>query len=83
MASVLLTHESGLKKEVKCGFSWTVFFFGFLVPLIRGDLKWAGIMFVLALVIGIPTAGIGAGVVGLVFCFKYQALYQRTTSKGI
>lgn len=28
--------KNGVTKEVKVGFSWTVFFFGWLVPLFRG-----------------------------------------------
>lgn len=28
------------KKEIKLGFSWTMFFFGIFVPLFRGDWKW-------------------------------------------
>ncbi|WP_435163662.1 hypothetical protein [Paenibacillus glycanilyticus] len=36
---VALRHTSGVTKRVKVGFSWTMFFFGWLVPLIRGDIK--------------------------------------------
>lgn len=75
MSKVLLTHESGLKKEVKCGFSWTVFFFGFLVPLIRGDLKGAAIMFVLEVGLWASTGEGGIWIVGLIFCFTYNKLY--------
>ncbi len=39
-------------------FSWTTFFFGFIVPLVRGDLKWALIMVAISIAIGIPTLGL-------------------------
>ncbi len=74
---ILMIHDSGVTKEVKCGFSWTTFFFGFLVPLIRGDLKWAAILFILSLVLGIPTMGIGGAVCGIVFSFVYNKIYIK------
>lgn len=37
-------------KESNIGFSWTTLIFGFLVPLLRGDEKWAIIQFVLAII---------------------------------
>ena len=43
---LLMENEFGSKKVVKIGFSWTVFFFGSLVPLFRGDLKWFFIMLI-------------------------------------
>lgn len=73
----VLKHESGLIKEVKIGFSWTTLFFGLFVPLIRGDLKWALIMFGIALLAGIPTSGIGSLISNLVFAFIYNKLYVR------
>ncbi len=36
-----LKHPSGVTKEVKTGFSWTIFFFGFFALLIRGQIKEA------------------------------------------
>ena len=40
--SVMIKHaSSGLVKTGKYGFSWTYFFFGWLVPLIRGELQVA------------------------------------------
>ena len=64
-------------KECVTGFSWTTFFFGLIVPLVRGDLKWAAILFVLCLVIGIPTFGIGGLIVNTVFAFFYNKIFIR------
>lgn len=44
-----------ITKDVKVGFSWTMFFFGPLVPLFRGDLKW----FLFSILISFFTVGIG------------------------
>ncbi len=74
---VILKHESGLVKEVKKGFSWTLFFFGLFVPLIRGDLKWTIIMLLLQGLAGALTLGIGAFVVSLIFAFVYNKIYIR------
>lgn len=74
---VILKHDSGLVKEVKKGFSWTLFFFGLFVPLIRGDLKWAVIMFLLQVLVGSFTLGIGALVVNLIFAFIYNKIYIK------
>ena len=48
----VVLEKNGLRKEVKVGFSWTVFFFGLFVPLFRGDLKWAAIMFFGTILLG-------------------------------
>jgi hypothetical protein len=72
-----LKNDAGMVKEVKKGFSWTVFFFGVFVPLIRGDLKWAGIMLMLSILAGIFTAGFGAMVPGLIFSFVYNKIYIK------
>lgn len=69
--------KAGLTKEVKVGFSWTTFFFGFFPALFRGDLKWAAIMFIISLLIGGFTAGIGALVSGIVFSFIYNKIYIK------
>lgn len=74
---MVLRHPSGATKQVKLGFSWTTFFFGLFVPLIRGDLKWAAIMFSLELLVGIFTFGIGAWVVGIIFAFVYNKIHAR------
>ena len=75
---VILKHkDTGLTKECPTGFSWTVFFFGVFVPLMRGDLKWAAILFALAVLVGIPTLGLGSFLVGPIFAFFYNKIYIR------
>lgn len=66
---VHLKHESGLIKECKVGFSWTVFFFGFFPPLFRGDWKWA-----LILVIVDPLT---FSMASLVLSFIYNGIYIK------
>ena len=74
---VALKNRTGLVKEVKVGFSWTTFFFGFLVPLLRGDFKWAAIIFLVEVVVGSVTSGFGATIIGIIFAFKYNSLYIK------
>ncbi|PEH09118.1 hypothetical protein CP353_10520 [Lactobacillus sp. UMNPBX2] len=62
-------------KQVKVGFSWTVFFFGIFPPLFRGDWKWFGIILLADLVLAILTAGIGTAIANFVFAFIYNKLY--------
>ncbi len=62
--------EFEVTKEAPVGFSWTVFFFGFLPPLFRGDWKWAIVMLIAALV----TFGIS----NLIFMFIYNKLYLKS-----
>ena len=45
-----LKNQFGAIKTVKLGFSWTMLFFGFFVPLFRGDWKWAILSFLLPFV---------------------------------
>ena len=66
---VRLVSEEGEMRTAKVGFSWTVFFFGFLVPICRGDAKWAVIMFA-ASVLTLFLAQ-------MVFCFTYNGTYIR------
>lgn len=63
----LINKKNMAIEEVKEGFSWTTLFFGIFVPLIRGDFKWALIMFLLACV----TFGIS----WLVMPFIYNGIY--------
>ncbi|ERK68786.1 hypothetical protein HMPREF1984_00313 [Leptotrichia sp. oral taxon 215 str. W9775] len=73
----VVLEKNGLRKEVKVGFSWTVFFFGLFVPLFRGDLKWAAIMFFGTILLGFATLGIGGAVLGIVMSFVYNKIYIK------
>ena len=72
---IRLEDQAGQLRTAKVGFSWTVFFFGFCVPIFRGDAKWAVIMFV-ASVLTLLLAN-------MIFCFTYNGTYIRDLlSKG-
>ena len=73
----VVLEKNGFRKEVKVGFSWTVFFFGLFVPLFRGDLKWAAIMFFGTILLGFATLGIGGAVLGIVMSFVYNKIYIK------
>jgi hypothetical protein len=74
---VQLVNAAGGLKEVKVGFSWTTFFFGFFPALFRGDLKWAAIMFVASAAVGVFTFGFGAWIPGIIFSFIYNKMYIK------
>lgn len=74
---ILKNKDTGLTKECPTGFSWTVFFFGVFVPLIRGDFKWAAILFALTVLVAIPTIGFGCPLVGPIFAFFYNKTFIR------
>lgn len=44
---ITMKNDSGVEKKVKCGFSWTTFFFGWIPSLIRGDIVSAIKLFLL------------------------------------
>ncbi|MFJ8528613.1 HrgC protein [Bacillus sp. NPDC094106] len=71
----MMNYKNKLRKEVKIGFSWTTFFFGALVPLVRGDWKWT-LIFIIA---GLCTSGFS----GIVLAFFYNKIYiQELIEKG-
>ncbi|WP_333603515.1 DUF2628 domain-containing protein [Lactobacillus acetotolerans] len=72
---IRLKNSWGNIKIVKSGFSWTFFFFGFLVPIFRLD--WHGLIkyLLFQFVIGIATAGIGCPIYAIVACFTYNQSY--------
>lgn len=60
---------TGIIKQVKLGFSWTMLFLGVFVPLFRGDFKWAIITFLASLVT--------CGIAWFVFPFIYNKIYIK------
>ncbi len=77
----LMNKETGVTKECTTGYSWTTFFFGAIVPLVRGDLKWAIILFLLCCAVSFLTFfilfGLGGFLVGPVFAFFYNKIYIK------
>ena len=66
---VIIQHpESGLTKDGYYGFSWTYLFFGFLVPLIRGELGVGA----LHLLFSIFTLGIFQIIVAFLYNKQYM-----------
>ena len=77
---VKVQNEFNNVKEIKLGFSWTYFFWGFLVPLFRGDWKWFLILFFGPSVLAAVSAGIliiTFPVLYLVFGFFYNKIYAK------
>jgi hypothetical protein len=75
---IVLKHkESGIVKDGFYGFSWTTLFFGFFPALFRGDFITFIGGFVVSVIIGVVTAGVGALFIGLVWAFMYNKYYTR------
>lgn len=65
----------GSIKKVKVGFSWTTLFFNFFVPTLRGDFKWAVIIFFACF--------FTFGIAWFVFPFIYNKIYiKKLLEKG-
>ena len=64
-------------KEIKIGFSWTMFFFGIFVPLFRGDWKWFLIILLTEVLLGMVSGGIITLLLMIAFPFFYNKLYAR------
>lgn len=77
----LKNKKTGEVKQVKVGFSWTEFFFGWWVPLFRGDWFWFLIQLAATVVATLPMIFMFplsfGGVVSLVFSFIYNKLYAQ------
>jgi hypothetical protein len=66
---VHLKNDQGVLAKGFVGFSWTCLFFGFFVPLFRGDWKW----FLIMLIVCLCTFGLA----NLVLCFIYNRIYTK------
>ena len=73
MAVAVNMKKDKLTKKGFVGFSWTTLFFGFFVPLFRGDVSWAVIM----LLASFFTAGIS----NIIFAFIYNKRYTESLLK--
>lgn len=78
---VLMKNAHGVIKKAYIGFSWTSLFFGFFVPMFRGDWIGAGICFAIALLVGIFTLGLGSVVFFIVWAWIYNAQHMRRLIK--
>lgn len=57
-------------KKAPVGFSWTVLFFGFFPPIVRGDISWGMIMLVAWIFTGTLSS--------FVFMFIYNKIYVKS-----
>lgn len=67
MAAKLINKANNHEVIAPTGFSWTTLFFGFFVPLFRGDILWALLM--------VGAAFISAGISVIIFPFFYNKMY--------
>jgi hypothetical protein len=75
---IALRHkDTGIVKDGYYGFSWTTFFFGFFPALFRADFMTFIGGFVVSVIIGIVTLGVGAWFIGVVWAFMYNKYYTR------
>ena len=75
--NIRVMNDVDKKKEIKLGFSWTTFFFGFFVTLVRGDWKWFLILLGTEVVLTV-TGLIGFMPVLMIgFSFFYNKLYAK------
>jgi len=67
--------DTGAQKEAPVGVSWTVLFFGFIPPLLRGDVKWGLIILAFWM--------FSAGLTNIIFMFLYNKLFiQELLGQG-
>ena len=77
MAFAVISFENKKTNQFKLapvGYSWTNLFFGFFVPLFRGDWKWA----IIFLIVGIVTWGFGS----IITSFFFNKLYASDLMKA-
>lgn len=72
MAKQVILERDEVVKTSYVGFSWTVFFFGAFVPLIRGRYLDALVMFIVALIVAYFSNGLGNLFLGIILGFFYN-----------
>ena len=74
---IRVKNDIGRTKEIKVGFSWTMFFFGIFVPLFRGD--WKGFVSILGVqfVLTVTGAIFIMPLVMLGLSFLYNKIYAK------
>lgn len=85
MSHVILQHPISMEiKKVPTGFSWTFFFFGMLVPIIRGDVLISSILAVIFLtMLFIPQVFVLFVILQVVGAFVYNEMYlNNLKTKG-
>ena len=68
---------TGEIRPAPVGFSWTSLFFGFFVPMFRGDITYFFGILVLNVIVAFATLGIGNIVVWLFQGFTYNKRWIR------
>ncbi|WP_125762260.1 DUF2628 domain-containing protein [Companilactobacillus hulinensis] len=77
MFANLINRHTREVKNVKVGFSWTEFFWGFWPAAFRGDWKWFFIIILADIVLGVFTWGGGSLLINFIFAFFYNKLYVK------
>lgn len=74
---IVMRHPAtGITKNAPQGYSWTMLLFGAFVPLFRGDLKHAAILFCITFLVAL-IAGPLAIIVPIVYAGLYNNLYYE------
>lgn len=77
MSVITLKNDVGVVRKAPIGFSWMMLFFGPLVPLFRGDIKWV-ILHLLVIFITLPVCGLGWLVLPFIYNKRYvMGLFER------
>ncbi len=69
--------ETGIMKNGYYGFSWTTFLFGFFPALFRTDFNTFIGGFVVSVIIGVLTHGVGTFLITFAWAFMYNKYYTR------
>ena len=72
MAKQVILERDGIAKRSYGGFSWTIFFCGAWVPLIRGRYLDALVMFMVTMIVAYFTHGAGGFIFNIILSFFYN-----------